>query len=182
VTQLPAVTPEYFQILVVRELRKVGFDVGTIRIHRRSELPEPERGFVLELAVPLARAGTNWRALVACRHQTQAVEAEVIRSLKARLPEVRADAGVVFATAEFGTDALAAAREAGVALLHVVDGRTVFDTSGWNNPGHYPAWLPAYLAQLVDLDISAGGQSRVRLLEAGRADMLLDCFRIESRA
>jgi hypothetical protein len=78
-------------------------------------------------------------------------------------------------------DTLAAAREAGVALLYVVDGRTAFDTSGWNNPGHYPAWLPAYLTQLVDRDISGAGQPRARLLEAGRADMILDCFRIESR-
>jgi hypothetical protein len=172
------VTPEYLQILVVRELRKVGFDVGTVRIHRRSELPEPERGFVLELAVPLARAGTNWRALVACRHQTHTVEAEVILSLKARLSQAPAGVGLVFATAEFGMDALAAAREAGVALLRVVDSRTAYDTSGWSDPGHYPAWLPAYLAQLVDRDVA--GQPRARLLEAERPDMILDCFRIES--
>ena len=62
-------TPEYFEILVVRELRKVGFDVGTVRTHRRSELPEPERGFVVEFAVPLAQAGRTWRALVAGRHR-----------------------------------------------------------------------------------------------------------------
>ena len=179
-SELPAVTPEYFQILVVRELRKVGFDLGTVRIHRRSELPEPERGFVLELVVPLTRGGGTWRALVACRHQTGAVDREVVESVKARLPQVPADAGLVFATADFATDALAAARESGLALLRVVDGRTAFDTSGWNNPGHYPAWLPAYLAQLVDRD--ASGQPRARLLEAGRPDMILDCFRVESRA
>jgi len=177
VSELPAVTPAYFQILVVRELRKVGFDVGTVRTHRRSELPEPERGFVLELAVPLARTGTTWRALVACRHQAGAVEREVIDSVKAGLPQVPADVAIVFATADFGPDALAAARESGVALLRVVDGRTAFDTSGWNNPGHYPAWLPAYLAQLVDRDDL--GMPRARLLEAGRPDMILDCFVIE---
>jgi len=180
VSELPAVTPEYFQILVVRELRKVGFEVGTVRTHRRSELPEPEQGFVLELVVPLARAGTTWRALVACRRQAGAVEREVIESVKARLPEVRADVAIVFATADFSSEARAAARESGVPLLRVVDGRTAFDTSGWNNPGHYPAWLPAYLAQLVDRDVS--GDPRARLLEAGRADMIVDCFRIESRA
>ncbi len=181
-SELPAVTPEYFQILVVRELRKVGFDLGTVRIHRRSELPEPERGFVLELAVPLALASTTWRALVACRHQAGTVARDVIDSVKARLPQVPADAGLVFATADFGTDALAAARESGVALLRVVDGRTAYDTSGWSDPGggHYPAWLPAYLAQLVDR--AASGQPRARLLEAGRPDMILDCFRIESSA
>jgi len=173
----PAMTPESFQILIVRELRKVGFDVGTARTHRRSELPEPERGFVLELAVPLARTGTTWRALVVCRHQAGKVERDVIDSIKARRPAVPADVGLVFATADFGTDALAAAREAGVALLRVVDGRTAYDTSGWNDPGHYPAWLPAYLAQVVDRDVT--GEPRARLLEAGRADMILDCFQIE---
>src|SRR5213592_3550100 len=101
---LPTVTPDYFEILVVRELRKVGFDVGAVRTHRRSELPEPERGFVFELAVPLTRGGATWRALVACRHQTGAVEREVIESIKSRLPEVPADAGLVFATSDFGTD------------------------------------------------------------------------------
>src|SRR3989442_1337333 len=70
---LPVVTPDYFEILVVRELRKVGFEVGA---------------------------------------------------------------------------------------------------SGWGPSGHYPAWLPAYLAQVVDRD--SAGQVRSRLLEAGRADLILD--------
>ncbi len=104
----------------------------------------------------------------------------MIESAKRRLPEVPADVALVFATTDFDSDALAAARESGVALLRVVDGRTAYDTSGWNNPGHYPAWLPAYLAQVVDRDIA--GQPRARLLEAGLPDMILDCFRIESRA
>ena len=177
--ELPPVTPEYFQILVVRELRKVGFDVGTVRTHRRSELPEPERGFVVEFAVPLAQAGKTWRALVACRRQAGAIEREVIDSLKARLSQVPAEVGLIFATADFGTDALAAGRESGLALLRVVDGRTAYDSSGWSDPGHYPAWLPAYLVQLVDRD--GAGQPRARLLEAGRPDIILDCFRVESR-
>src|SRR5947207_5509399 len=92
--------------MVVRELREVGFDVGTVRTHRRSELPEPERGFVVEFAVPLAQAGKTWRALVACRRQAGAIEREVIDSLKARLSQVPAEVGLIFATADFGTDAL----------------------------------------------------------------------------
>jgi hypothetical protein len=167
VNQLPAVTPEYFQILVVRELRKVGFDVGTVRTHRRSELPEPEHGFVLELAVSLACAGKTWRALVACRHQTGAVEREVIEAITARLPQVPSDMALVFATADFGVETIAAAQAARIALLHVADSRSVYDASGWSTPGHYPAWLPSHLAQVVDLD--AGGQIRIRALEAGRA-------------
>ncbi len=39
----PALTPESFEILVVRELRKVGFQVSELRVHRRATLLEPER-------------------------------------------------------------------------------------------------------------------------------------------
>ena len=167
-------TPEYFEILVVRELRKVGFDVGTVRTHRRSELSEPERGFVLELVIPLRCAGATWRALIVCLHQLGVVAPDVIASAKARLADASADVVIIFATAEFAPEALTAAHESGVALLQIVDGRSAFDMSGWSTPGHYPAWLPAYLPQLIDRDNA--GLPRAQLLEAGRADMILDCL------
>lgn len=171
-SDLPEVTPDYFQILVVRELRKVGFDVGQPVVHRRSELPEPERGFVLELQIPLRRPGSTWRAVAVCRHQSGSVERDVIESVKHRLPEIPADVALVFATPAFTADAVTAAHEAGIALLRLVDGRSAFDMSGWSTPGHYPAWLPAYLSQLIDRDIA--GQPRARLLEAGGVDMILE--------
>ena len=171
-SDLPAVTPDYFQILVVRELRKVGFDVGQPRVHRRSELPEPERGFVLELQIPLRRPGSAWRAVAVCRHQCGSVGRDVVESVRNRLPEIPADVAIVFATSDFTADAVTAAHEAGIALLRLVDGRSAFDMSGWSTPGHYPAWLPAYLPQLIDRDIA--GLPRAQLLEAGRADMILD--------
>jgi len=169
---LPTVTPDYFEILVVRELRKVGFDVGAVRIHRRAELPEPEHGFVLELLALLSRPPWTRQALIVCRRQEAPIARDVVDSLKGRLKDAAAEVALVFSTVEFAPGALTAGREAGVALLRVVDGHSVFDASGWGPSGHYPAWLPAYLAQVVDRD--SAGQVRSRLLEAGRADLILD--------
>lgn len=168
-------TPEYLEILVVRELRKVGFEVGQPRVERRSELPEPERGFLLELTMPLSSAGISRRVLVVCRGQGGVLGGDVITSLKARLPEVSADAAIIFTTAEFGVDALAAARDGGVALLQIVDGRSVFDASGGaGGADHYPAWLPAHMTQLVDRD--SAGRRRLRVLEAGRFQLILEAI------
>jgi len=176
-------TPEYFEILVLRELRKVGFEVGQPRVHRRSELPEPERGFVLELVIPLSAAAATQRALVVCRRQVGPVARDVVESAKARLADASADAAIIFATADFTPDGLVAATEAGVALLRVADGREVFTANGWGDgtggvPDHYPAWLPAHIAQLVDRD--AAGEPRLRVLDAGRPEMILDCLRLHS--
>lgn len=173
--ELPEVTPEYFRILVVRELRKAGFEVGDAGIRRRAELAEPERGFVLELVVDLRIPGEDRRALVVCRRQDGPVRGEVIEALRLALVDARADSGMVFSTADFAADALRAGHDAHIALLRVVDGRSAFDTGSWGPSGHYPAWLPAYLTQVVDQD--SAGQARYRLLAAGRPELILERVR-----
>src|SRR2546421_2169347 len=42
-----------------RELRKIGLDVSELHTHRRSMLPEPERGYLLELKGVLRRS--DWQ-------------------------------------------------------------------------------------------------------------------------
>jgi len=131
------VTPESFEILVVRELRKAGFDVGTVRTHRRSELPEPERGFVLELVIRyVARVQRSGRSSSVCINWASLPRRN--RVGQARLADASADVVLIFATAEFAPETVTAAYESGVTLLQVVDGRSAFDMSGWSTPGHYP--------------------------------------------
>jgi len=167
----PELTPEHFEILAVRELRKAGLDVSQLRIHRRATLPEPERGYLLELAGGVSRGPWRQRALIACRRQTAPVGRAEVESLRNHVEEAGAQAGILFGTTEFDPDALQAAGDGAVALMRVTDGRTAFDTSGWGTPGHYPAWLPAYCAQTVGRD--AVGQVRYQLLDAGQGDVIV---------
>src|SRR5882762_4819638 len=99
--ELPDVTPDYFEILVVRELRKAGLEVNEPRVHRRTELPEPERGFLLELSVWLRRNTWRQRALIACRHQLGAIGVDAIDTLTPHMAEAQAEVGLLFATAAF---------------------------------------------------------------------------------
>lgn len=176
--QPPDLTRDHFEILVVRELRKAGFDIADVHTHRRTELSEPDRGYLLELEASLGRSAWRRRALIACRRQEQPVGRSDVDSLAEHVREARTEVGLLFAAAEFTPVALAAAEEAGVALLRVVDGRTALDTSGWSTPGHYPAWLPAHVAQAVERD--PAGQLRYRLLEAGQAELIVRQLRVAS--
>jgi hypothetical protein len=169
--QLPELTPEHFEILVVRELRKLGLEVAAPRVHRRATLPEPDPGYLLELQTIVTRATWQRRVLIVCRRHAAPIGRVAVESLKDHLREAGVQAGLLFATAPFEPEALQAARAGSVALLRVSDGRGAFDTSGWGTPGHYPAWLPAYCAQAVGTDPL--GQVRYQLLEAGQADVIL---------
>src|SRR6266550_3898388 len=128
--ELPELTPEHFEILVMRELRKIGLDVSELRTHRRSMLPEPERGYLLELKGVVRGAGWQRRTLIACRRQQSPIGSVEVESLKQHLTEAEVEAGVLFGAAEFDPSALTAAEDSALALLRVTDGRTAFDTSG----------------------------------------------------
>src|SRR2546427_2351954 len=173
--ELPELTPESFEILAVRELRKVGLEVSQLRIHRRATLPEPERGYLLELKGVISRAPWQRRILIACRRQQAPIGRAAVESLRDHVPEAGVEAGILFGTAAFEADALNAVQDSRLALLRVSDGRTAFDTSGWGTPGHYPAWLPAYCAQAVSRDLL--GQPRYQLLESGQGDLIVDQLR-----
>ena len=169
--ELPELTPESFEILAVRELRKVGLEVSELRVHRRATLPEPERGYLLELKGVISRAPWQRRILIACRRQQEPIGRAAVESLRDHVTEAGVEAGILFGAAAFDREALNAAQDSPLALLRVSDGRTAFDTSGWGTPGHYPAWLPAYCAQAVDRDLL--GQPRYELLESGQGDVLV---------
>ena len=173
----PELTRDHFEILVVRELRKAGLDVADVRTHRRTELPEPDRGYLVELNASLSGGAWRRRALIACRRQALPLERASVESVKEHVAEARAQVGLLFAAAPVTPDVLLAADEAGVALLHVADGRTAFDASGWGAGGgggpaaHYPAWLPAYVAQVVERD--PAGQVRYRILAPEDSEVLV---------
>ena len=168
---VPEVTPAYFEILVVRELRKAGLEVSDARVYRRSELPEAERGFVLELRAWLRHAQWQRCALIGCRRQMAALGGAAVEAVAARLAEAQADVGLLFAAADYAPDALAAAEERRIALLRVVEARVALELAGWGSPGQYPSWMPAHLVQLVDRGVA--GEPRVRLVEPGQADAII---------
>src|SRR6266702_7456258 len=177
--ELPELTPEHFEILVMRELRTIGLDVSELRTHRRSMLPEPERGYLLELKGILRRTDWQRRTLIACRRQQRSIGSVEVESLKEHLKEAEVDAGLLFGAADFDPDALTTAEDTALALLRVTDGRTAFDTSGWGTPGHYPAWLPAYCAQSVTR--YPLGRPRYELLQSGQGGVIVERLQIHAK-
>src|SRR5438093_3623600 len=85
--ELPELTPEYFEILVVRELRKVGLEVSALSLHRRSTQVHAEPGYLLELKGVVSRADWQRRALIGCRRQDALIGRAEIESFREHLTE-----------------------------------------------------------------------------------------------
>src|SRR2546429_8755025 len=94
--ELPELTPESFEILVVRGLRKAGIQVSEHRIHRCSTHPDPERGYLLELKGVLGRGPERRHTLIGCLRRQAPIGRSDIEAFKDHLQEAGVEAGVLF--------------------------------------------------------------------------------------
>lgn len=75
--------------------------------------------------------------------------------------------GVMFSTSSYEPAAVREAMTLGIALLAVADGPAAFRRSQWAMGQQTPAWVPEYMAELVDL--APDGSVRRRLLVSGKS-------------
>jgi hypothetical protein len=167
--------PYEFEILAARELRKAGIELSTLKVHERTPLSKgSEDEYAMELTGLMRVRGADRPVLVECRSERQPVRPEAVRALSARLPQWRAQHAIMFSTSGYDPAAVRDARASGVALLAVADGKAAFASSEWGMAGQPPAWVPDYMAEVVDLDVA--GEVRHRLVVSDQPSLVLDCL------
>ena len=164
--------PDEVEILVARELRKAGLELSELNVRARRPLSKEREEYAIELGALVRIGGADRRVLVECRSERRPVRAEAVQALSATLADRGARHGMMFSTSGYEPDAVREARACGVALLTVADGRAAFARSPWGMAGQPPAWVPEYMAEVVDLDVA--GQIRHHLVVSGQPNLILE--------
>jgi hypothetical protein len=169
---------EAFEIVAPREIRKAGLDVMDLRVHRRVRLVDEEGeavGFTLELSAQLVVGGDMRPALIVCRSEPEAIDAEIIDAVRESARRAEAQHALLFSASGYDTKAIARGRELGMALLVIVDGRAAFARRAWGAGGPAPSWVPEHMAEVVSTD--AAGLPVQEPITPDRAELLLDRLR-----
>ena len=166
--------PHEVEIFIVRELRKAGLEPTSVKVRDRTEPKGSGGDYVVELSCGLRIADADRSVIIQCRNERAMTTPALVEALHAKLPVVKAHHAMMFSTAGFEPNAIRSARTLGIPVFTVADGKTAFARSPWGMAGDPPAWVPEYMAELVDLDVV--GQPRHELLAAGGAKRILDRF------
>lgn len=167
-------TPAACEILVARELRKVGIEPIGLRRADRGGTNSSETEWAFDLGGRLEAYGRRWSALVECRNRSDAVRAGDITALRARADAAGARSALLFATCDFDGEAVQRADALRIALLRVVDAYPALLAAGMVQPGSLPAWVPELTVELVIRD---GDGVRRWLLEADQPEPVLEQLR-----
>jgi restriction system protein len=166
--------PHEVEIFVVRELRKAGLEPKAVKVRERTRAADTSDDYVVELSCSLRIGDADRDVLIECRNHRAPLDAGAVETLHAKLPAAKAQYAMLFSTSGFEPDAVRTARTLGMPLLAVADGKSAFVRSPWGMAGDPPAWVPEYMAELVDLD--ATNRLRHDLLASGGAKRILERF------
>jgi hypothetical protein len=165
--------PHEVEIFVLRELRKAGLEPTAVRIRERTHANKSD-DYAVQLGCSLRIGDADREVLIECRNERTPIPEKAVETLHAKLPEAKAQCAMLFSTSGFEPQAIRTGKTLGIPLLAVTDGKLAFARSPWGMAGDPPAWVPEYMAELVDLDVT--GQPRHDLLAAGGSQRILERF------
>jgi hypothetical protein len=189
------VRPDELEILVARELRKAGVTLTRLAKIRNAASSKAAGEYSIEFGAVIGDGDAGREALIECRNESAPVGATAVQALNARRSARPADDGparllvppaspsaveaphaeprlaIMFSMSGYELEAVREARSSGVVLLSIADGPAAFRRSQWAVGAQPPAWVPEYMAELVDLD--PRGAVRYRMLVSGQSALIL---------
>jgi|SRR5262245_25738764 len=89
--------------------------------------------------------GALIKVLVECKYYKSPVKRDVVMLLDAKIRDTGSHKGIVFSTSGYQSGALQYAKVHGIATVHVVDGKALYETKGLNDrPASPPPWVPIF--------------------------------------
>jgi hypothetical protein len=187
------VRPDELEILVARELRKAGVTISRLAVVARNALRPTDAGeYSVEFAAVTGDGDALRETLIECRNETAPIGVTAVRALDARRSARRENDGparlldapsvtsaahprhaarlaIMFSMSGYEREAVREALALGIHLLAITDGPAAFRRSQWAVGAQPPAWVPEYMAELVDLD--PAGAVRYQLLVSGNTKL-----------
>ncbi|MGI9075789.1 MAG: restriction endonuclease [Gemmatimonadaceae bacterium] len=170
--------PDEVETFIMRELRKAGLELSKLKVVARENLSKgKDEEYSMNLSVLIRVGDADRGALIECRSERNPVRSEAVLALSSRLAGVAAQHGIMFSTSGYDADAVQKAKQHGIPVLTVADGKSAFARSAWGMAGQPPAWVPEYMSEVVDVD--ATGQLRHKLVVSGNPALILDRLKKE---
>jgi restriction system protein len=123
-----SLSPKQFEIEVQAILDTLGADLGAFDSTHREVISGVDGEYEIDVTARFNALNVDFLVLVECKHQRNPVKREIIQILFDKVRSVGAQKGILFSTAKFQSGAIKYAETHGIALVHLVDGKSCWRT------------------------------------------------------
>jgi len=143
-----SLTPREFEQEIQRFFAATGLGLKNLQVIHDEILKVPDGDYQMDVTATFEALGANFLVLIECKQHKHPIKREIVQALEGKLQSIGAQKGIICATGGFQTGAMRYAKQHGIALVHIVDGRAVYCTKSFGGPIALPPWGRPYVAQL----------------------------------
>lgn len=143
-----ALTPRQFELAVKGILDAAAVGLVSYESKHLETFSASDGDYEIDVTARFQALGADFVVLVECKNHKRKIEREDVQILQARVLSVGAHKGMLFSTAGFQSGAIKYAQEHGIALAHLVDGKSTWCTKGAGDPAPLPLGvdIPEFVA------------------------------------
>lgn len=146
-------TPGQFEREVKSLLETAGRELTAFQTTHREKLDGVDGTYEIDVLARFEALGADFTVLVECKHQKNHIKRDIVQILHDRVRATGAHKGMIFATTCFQKGAIEYATIHGIALIQMVEGKTLYRTRSQlqSPPPEPPAslQLPPYAGWLI---------------------------------
>ncbi len=140
-----------FELWVKCLLESSGEQLQDLKILHDEKIENHDGTYQIDITIRFKAFGGKFLLLIECKHHKSPIKREVIQALRDKVQVLGAHKGMLFATVGFQRGAIQYAREHGITLIRVADGKTSYETRSADGPHEPPPWanIPKYIGWLT---------------------------------
>jgi restriction system protein len=145
-----SLSPEEFEEHVRKMLDASGAALSGYQSAHRDNVVGSDGDYEIDITVRFSALGAEYFTLIECKRHTASIKRKDVQTLWAKIQSTGAHKGMIFATSGFQSGAVEFAKEHGIALVTVADGRSSYLTRAASGSEPIP-WsnVPEFISKVV---------------------------------
>ena len=146
------ISPTEFKLLVKEFLEGTGKELKNFNITHDAHLIASDGEYQIDVFAEFEVLGVTIAVLVECKRHKNEIKREVVQLLFDKLRATGAHKGIIFSTSSFQSGAFQFAKEHGIALIRVIEGRYTYITKSESEQSYnLPPWIdiPKYVGEYI---------------------------------
>lgn len=144
------ISPIEFELLVKEFLEGTGKELKDFRSIHDAILCSSDGEYQIDVFVEFEALGITFKVIAECKRHKSAIKREVVQLLNDKLRATGTNKGIIFSTSGYQSGAVQFAKEHGIALIRVIEGRFTYITKSANEKNYDPpTWveIPKYVGE-----------------------------------
>lgn len=147
------ISPRDFELLIKDYLTGLGKELKSFKATHDVKINKVDGDYQIDIFAEFDFLETTFRVLVECKRYKNKVKREVVQLLYDKLRATGSNKGLIFTTTGFQEGAIKFAKEHGIALIRVIEGKYTYFTKSTGSPNFQPppwADIPKYVGEYTN--------------------------------